>query len=992
MSTTQSSWLNFMWNLHNKVRNGRGVKLTGLGALNEINNFLLLFFIERKFKKYSKLDDTCRFSYIYEKFCSPKAIKEDEELENKSKRPLELPLHKRLFIHYSDTSNMQCVLRKLLSDPDIKSYLKNEVTSISAYTDNVETGKTIQDVIIYIHDHFEAIAKEKNKTIDKLSLDDFGFDAFGDAYEKFKQQSCEDSGKSTGQHFTPDLVKDYIIKEMDPKDHEIFYEPACGTGGFIHKSMKYIKNKGGDYKKFCSNLMANECNPEIYKPLSINMLIHDIPIDKISKKDSLNSDYIHNVKNKFDICLTNPPFGGDGNVESDPEYWGPLQRTKNTVVKKLMAQFLMHIYHSLKKKGRCGTVSDRGIIYNSSDNKNSWAKDLRKFLLENTNLYRIVLLPKETFDYTSFSTCILFFVKGEKTKEVEFRDLKFKETTIDGQKTFVIDPDSDKPIIKVPIEKIVEKGYSLQLDDYIEKPDQIKKTGDKWIKFENFVNFHIGGTPSRKEGKYWDGKNLWVSVSELKNKIINDTNEKISDEGVNNSSVKLIEKDSILVSFKLSIGKIGIAGKDMYCNEAIMFFKHSNSISNKYLYYWFNTNDISEKASGQIGSGSLNKTSIGNILIPNLSISHQEEIVKFFDEQFVNYDINKMTKETPLFDLLIRKEYKLAEDLLYMIYREIDMREQVEKIKKDRLSIFNINYNLFKGNKENLGKLIKYLPKKMKLKAGDAKITGKYRFYSSSQEKILFYDSYEFEEKSILLGRGGSPSVHLAEKFSISHDDVYVIQTEKNIKLNYLYNFLLANKDKLIFTGNGLKHLSKENINKVCVNVPSLQDQETIIKKLDDFDTKTEPIIKYSEELSKDLELWVQGIKKYCEQEIEEDLIDSDNSDDSDDSDNSDYSDDLTNSDIDNKSEKSVGSKLTKKTNEEMILEELDNLPGVKSDKPSKKKINRSEKDTNISKTIKVESESDNKSEKSKSKSSKLKEKPNIDSDDLEALEKELGC
>ncbi len=75
-----------------------------------------------------------------------------------------------------------------------------------------------------------------------------------------------------------------------------------------------------------------------------------------------------------------------------------------------------------------------------------------------------------------------------------------------------------------------------------------------------------------------------------------------------------------------------------------------------------------------------------------------------------------------------------------------------------------------------------------------------------------------------------------------------------------------------------------------------------------------------------------------------------------------------------------------------MILEELDNLPGVKSDKPSKKKINRSEKDTNISKTIKVESESDNKSEKSKSKSSKLKEKPNIDSDDLEALEKELGC
>jgi restriction endonuclease S subunit len=149
---------------------------------------------------------------------------------------------------------------------------------------------------------------------------------------------------------------------------------------------------------------------------------------------------------------------------------------------------------------------------------------------------------------------------------------------------------------------------------------EIKKLGD-------IVNFDIGGTPSRKESKYFNGNNLWVSVSELNNNIIYDTKEKITDLGIEKSSVKLIKKGSILLSFKLSIGKIGIAGKDMYCNEAIAFFKHDNIITNKYLYNWFLYNDISKYASGQIGVGSLNKTSLYNIKIVLPSLEIQEEII-----------------------------------------------------------------------------------------------------------------------------------------------------------------------------------------------------------------------------------------------------------------------------------------------------------------------------------------------------------------------------
>ncbi len=369
---SSTEWLNFIWTLHNKVRNGKGVKLTGLGALNEINNFLLILFLSRKLKDYD-LDDTCSLKYMYDKFCSPEA----EQKEKKLKDP-NYNNYKKLHEHYCDPTNDDCVLLQLINNDIIKKYLKNDVTVICSLCDNNETGRTILDIFKYMYEHFQNIAKNNGlEDINELSIDDFGFDAFGNAYEKFKQQSCEDSGKTTGQHFTPVIAKEYIINELKIKDTEIFYEPCAGSGGFIHTSMKYIKNNNGDYIKFVKNLFANECNGEIYKPLSINMLIHDIPIDNINKQDSLDMNWCLKYQNKFDVIATNPPFGQGDKTEKN-EYWGPLVSGKN-VIKDAMAQFIMHMYQSLKDGGRCGTVSDRGIISNGTDGKNSWENKLRKF-------------------------------------------------------------------------------------------------------------------------------------------------------------------------------------------------------------------------------------------------------------------------------------------------------------------------------------------------------------------------------------------------------------------------------------------------------------------------------------------------------------------------------------------------------------------------------------------------------------------------------------
>ncbi|MCR2124537.1 ribonuclease P protein subunit [Campylobacter upsaliensis] len=97
----------------------------------------------------------------------------------------------------------------------------------------------------------------------------------------------------------------------------------------------------------------------------------------------------------------------------------------------------------------------------------------------------------------------------------------------------------------------------------------------------------MGGTPARNNSAYFQGDNLWVSIAEMNGQVITDTKEKISDEAIKKSNVKLIPKDTTLLSFKLSIGKTAIAGKDLYTNEAIagLIPNDNNKLLDMFLFY-----------------------------------------------------------------------------------------------------------------------------------------------------------------------------------------------------------------------------------------------------------------------------------------------------------------------------------------------------------------------------------------------------------------------
>ena len=232
----------------------------------------------------------------------------------------------------------------------------------------------------------------------------------------------------------------------------------------------------------------------------------------------------------------------------------------------------------------------------------------------------------------------------KQNKIVEFLDKLYNEKEIKVENTSDYYENND--IFRLLLDEkydIFEKLVEWQ-EQSIELSKQIEFFKNRQTKYLYFVNqtentlktlgevckINIGGTPRRDNPDYWNnGNNIWVSIRELNDNIITDSTEKITDLGVKESNVKLIPKDTILFSFKLSIGKIAISGCDLYTNEAIAgLIIQENQVVIKYLYYILKEiNTFSSK--GCIGGGSLNKESLSKIKIPIPSLERQKEIVEY---------------------------------------------------------------------------------------------------------------------------------------------------------------------------------------------------------------------------------------------------------------------------------------------------------------------------------------------------------------------------
>lgn len=249
---------------------------------------------------------------------------------------------------------------------------------------------------------------------------------FGDIYEQILNDL--QSAGNAGEYYTPRAVTAFMADRIDPHPGEILFDPACGTGGFLtcairHMRERYVK-KPADEQKMQEALRACEKKQLPHMLCVTNMLLHGIDDPSFVRHDNtLARPYIsYGQADRVDIVLTNPPFGGreeDGIESNFPKHF----QTRETA-----DLFLALIVRLLKSGGRAAVVLPDGSLFGEGVKTR-----LKEHLMEECNLHTIVRLPNSVFKpYASIGTNLLFFEKGEPTKEIWF----YEHRIPDGQKAY----------------------------------------------------------------------------------------------------------------------------------------------------------------------------------------------------------------------------------------------------------------------------------------------------------------------------------------------------------------------------------------------------------------------------------------------------------------------------------------------------------------------------------------------------------------------------
>ena len=156
-------------------------------------------------------------------------------------------------------------------------------------------------------------------------------------------------------------------------------------------------------------------------------------------------------------------------------------------------------------------------------------------------------------------------------------------------------------------------------------------------KLKDIFDLQMGKTPSRNNSDYWNTEDYkWISIADLSKtgKYISDTKEYLSEVAVEESGIKVIPANTVVMSFKLSIGKTAITAEDMYSNEAIMAFhdKHVVDILPQYIFYMFKYRNWDEGSNKAVMGKTLNKATLSEVEIEVCSIDEQREIVRVLDK------------------------------------------------------------------------------------------------------------------------------------------------------------------------------------------------------------------------------------------------------------------------------------------------------------------------------------------------------------------------
>jgi len=475
----------------------------------------------------------------------------------------------------------------------------------------------------------------------------------GNAYEYLL--SIMSSQGDAGQFRTPRHIIDFIVDVLNPTKDDKVLDPACGTGGFLVSTYNHILEQHDgkndpkkkekpltpdERKKLMANLEGYDIDPTMVRIAQVNMYLHQFKNPQIFQYDSLTSEDRWN--DKFDVILANPPFmSPKGGIKPQNKFG--LASNRSEVL------FVDYIVSHLRPKGRAGIIVPEGIIFQSG----VAYKALRKNLVEN-GLYAVVSLPGGVFQpYSGVKTSILLFDNefAKQKSEIAFIKISADGYDLGASKRAVSENDlpvalellqswtsgnnvENSILTLVNKEEVAIKGeYNLSGDRYKIGVDH---SNTKWpmVRIGDVFQIESGGTPSTDNPQFWDGDIAWATLVDIPKSIsrISTTVRKITEAGLDNSSAKILPKNTVLVSSRATIGRIAITDTDMATNQGFKNVVVSKENNSSYVAYAlsFKVEDMIAMASGGTFK-EISKSSFSTIEIPLPPLEVQEQIVSELD-------------------------------------------------------------------------------------------------------------------------------------------------------------------------------------------------------------------------------------------------------------------------------------------------------------------------------------------------------------------------
>ena len=318
-------------------------------------------------------------------------------------------------------------------------------------------------------------------------------DMQGDLYE-YMLGKLATAGQN-GQFRTPKHIREMMVELLQPTPDDIICDPACGTAGFLVSASEYIRKHYEDtmtaeqWEHFAGDAFTGfDTDRTMLRISAMNLMLHSISHPEIDYKDSVSKQ--NQIRDKFTICLANPPFKGTVDAESIHDNLKAVTNTKKTEL-----LFLALFLRMLKKGGQCACIVPDGVLFGSSKAHQS----IRKELVESHQLRAVISMPSGVFKpYAGVSTAVLVFTKtgAGGTENVWFYDMKADGFSLDDKRSEVPEndipdiiarfhsigrtppvTDGDIPLIEgdrarteqsffVPRQEIADNGYDLSINKY----------------------------------------------------------------------------------------------------------------------------------------------------------------------------------------------------------------------------------------------------------------------------------------------------------------------------------------------------------------------------------------------------------------------------------------------------------------------------------------------------------------------------------------------